>query len=206
MTPETIEALFQHGGHYHFARWGRPIVPVVFGVEDATLSVVKGALEAVVGLAGHKMADHDPELGANCMIFFFTEWSELLGVPNLGAMIPDLEALVARLQKVGATQYRAFRFDDAGAIQAAFVFVRMGGGLEEMSAETVALGQAVQLVLDWGEGAFAERSPLALHPEGGAVILRPEIAAVIRAAYDPVMPAAARDVSHAHRLAARVAL
>lgn len=204
MTPETIEALFQHDGHYHFARWGRPIVPVVFGVEDATLSVVKGALEAVVLLAGHKMADHDPELGANCMMFFFSKWSELLEVPNLGAMIPDLEALVVRLEAAKATQYRAFRFDAAGGIQAAFVFVRMGDGMEELSAETVALTQAVQVMLDWGEGAFVDRSPLALHPEGDAVILRPEIAGIIRAAYDPVLPVAAQDMSHALRLAARV--
>ncbi|WP_298493924.1 hypothetical protein [uncultured Maritimibacter sp.] len=204
MTPETIEALFQHGGHYHFARWGRPIVPVVFGVDDATLRVVKGALEAMVALAGHRMADHDPELGANCMMFFFSDWSELLGVPDLGAMIPDLTALVARLEAARATQYRAFRFDAAGGIQAAFVFVRMGDGMEALSAETVALTQAVQVMLDWGEGAFVDRSPLALHPEGGAVILRPEIAGIIRAAYDPVLPVAAQDMSHALRLAARV--
>jgi hypothetical protein len=34
--------------------------------------------------------------------------------------------------------------------------------------------------------------------------LRPEIAAVIRAAYDPVLPVAATDPSHALRLAARM--
>jgi hypothetical protein len=35
-------------------------------------------------------------------------------------------------------------------------------------------------------------------------MLRPEIADVIRAAYDPVMPSMARDASHALRIAARV--
>jgi hypothetical protein len=35
--------------------------------------------------------------------------------------------------------------------------------------------------------------------------LRPEIAAVIRAAYDPVLPPMAQDASHALRLAARIA-
>jgi hypothetical protein len=35
-------------------------------------------------------------------------------------------------------------------------------------------------------------------------VLRPELAALIRAGYDPVMPAVARDSSHALRLAARV--
>ena len=57
MSPEAITALFTRAsGEYLFARWGRPIVPVVFGVDDATLSTVKGAIEAVVVLAGHKMA------------------------------------------------------------------------------------------------------------------------------------------------------
>jgi hypothetical protein len=35
-------------------------------------------------------------------------------------------------------------------------------------------------------------------------MLRPEIADVIRAAYDRVMPAATQDKSHALRLAARI--
>ncbi len=51
MGPGEIEALFTRGdGSYLFARWGRPIVPVVFGVDDASLAVFKGAIEAVVAL------------------------------------------------------------------------------------------------------------------------------------------------------------
>ena len=53
VTVQSVQDLFtRKDGSYLFARWGRPIVPVVFGVEDATLSVVKGAIEAVVVLAG----------------------------------------------------------------------------------------------------------------------------------------------------------
>ena len=41
-----IEELFTRGdGTFHFARWGRPICPVVFGVDDATLSVSVAVLE-----------------------------------------------------------------------------------------------------------------------------------------------------------------
>ena len=91
LTPEDITALFTRSdGSYLFARWGRPIAPIVFGVEDATLQVVKGACEAVVALAGHKMAETDPELGANLMFFFFRDWAELLDVPDLGRMIEGL--------------------------------------------------------------------------------------------------------------------
>lgn len=203
MTPEAVEALFTRAdGQYLFARWGRPIAPVVFGVEEKTLETVKGACEAVVALAGHKMAETDPELGSNLMIFFFRDWAELLETPNLDKLVPDLAPLVARLQAAGANQYRFFRFDAQNAIKAAFVFVRMDEELSRMPAETLALSQMVQTILLWSDQAFAGRSALARTPEGHAV-LRPDIAAVIRAAYDPVMPASADDPSHALRLAAR---
>lgn len=203
MTPEQVQRLFtRKDGSFLFARWSRPIVPVVFGVDDATLAVVKGAVEAVVTLAGHRMAETDPELGANLMVFFFRDWAELPQVPNLERLIPDLAPLCARLAASGANQYRAFRFDATGAIKAAFVFLRMDAALSEMPAETLALNEAVQVILLWGEEAFATTSPLGR--AGEAVILRPDIAAVIRAAYDKVLPAVARDPSHAYRLAARL--
>jgi hypothetical protein len=200
--PEPVAALFTRSdGAYLFARWGRPLVPVVFGVDDASLSVFKGAFEAVVTLAGHKMAETDPELGANLMVFCFRGWGELLEVRDLGRLVPELPALVARLQAAGANQYRIFRFDADGAIKAAFVFLRMDAALAAMEAETLALAQAVQTVVLWSDQAFDGTSPLAR--AGNRVILRPEIGAVIRAAYDPVLPPVARDASHALRLAAR---
>ena len=202
MEAEGIEALFTRSdGAYLFARWGRPIVPVVFGVDDTSLSVFKGAFEAVVALAGHRMAETDPELGANLMVFCFRDWGELLEVRDLGRLVPELEGLVARLEAAGANQYRIFRFDAAGAIKAAFVFLKMDAALAAMEAETLALAQAVQTVLLWSDRAFDGSSPLAR--AGERVILRPEIGAVIRAGYDPVLPVMARDPSHALRLAAR---
>lgn len=202
MTPEDVQALFtRKDGSYLFARWGRPIVPVVFGVDDATLATVKGAIEAVVTLAGHKMAETDPELGANLMVFFFRDWAELPQVPNLDRLIPDLGPLCDRLAAAGANQYRAFRFDAEGTIKAAFVFLRMDAALGAMPAETLALNEAAQVILLWGDTAFVDGSPLGR--AGDAVILRPDIAGVIRAGYDTVMPAVAHDPSHAYRLAAR---
>jgi len=205
MTPDEIQAHFTRSdGAYLFARWGRPIVPVVFGVEDQTLEIVKGAIEAVVTLAGHSMAETDPELGANLMVFFFREWDELLAVPKLGEMIPDLEPLVARLTAADASQYRAFRFDDHHAIQACFTFVRMVPKMADQPAETLALTQAVQAIALWSDTAFSTQSPLAILPDSGATILRPEVAALIAAAYHPMMPVAADDPSHALRLFARM--
>ncbi len=203
LTPEQVEALFtRSGGEYLFARWGRPIVPVIFGVDAPTLATVKGAIEAVVVLAGHQMAETDPELGANVMVFFFRDWQELLEVPNLDQMIDGLQDLVVRLDDAGANQYRVFRFDKDGAIRACFAFVRMDAALDEVPAETIALQQAVQMILLWSDQAFAETSPLA--QAKGVTVLRPEIAAVIAAAYDRVLPAVAKDPSHALRLAARL--
>ena len=123
-------------------------------------------------------------------------------MPDLDRLIPELGTLVERLTAAGANQYRVFRFDDEGAIQAAFVFLRMDDALAAQPAEELALSQVIQVILLWSETAFAARSPLAI--AGEKVILRPDIAGVIRAAYDPVLPAAARDRSHALRLFARM--
>ena len=204
MTPQDIEALFTRSdGRYGFARWGRPIAPIVFGVQDETLSIVKGALEAVVTLAGHHMAETDPELGSNLMIFFFRDWDELLDVPDLDKLIPELGPLVVKLKAADANQYRLFRFDQNGAIKAAFVFLCMDTAMSKLPAETLALQQVAQTVLLWSDTAFRSQSPLAV-TEGGATILRPDIADVIRAAYDPVLPVAAQDASHALRMFARL--
>ena len=189
-------------GSYLFARWGRPIVPIVFGVDDATLSVVKGAIEAVVVLAGHRMAETDAELGANLLTFFFRDWNELLEVPDLYRLVPELASLVQRLKSEGANRYRLFRFDESGAIMAAFVFIRMDDALASLPAEDLALAEATQSVLLWSETAFRDVGPLGL--VGSRVMLRPEIADIVRAAYDPVMPDVATDPSHAIRLAARI--
>ena len=200
---DEVAAEFARGdGSYLGARWGRPIVPVVFGVDEATLGVFKGAIEAVVVLAGHKMAETDWELGANLMVFFCRDWAELTEVPHLDQMVPDLGPLVGRLQAADANQYRIFRFDEAGAIKACFVFLRMDANLEAVSADTLALSQAVQTIVLWSDRAFMDVSALALVK--GVAVIRPEVAGIVRAVYDPVLAAVSRDASHAMRLAARV--
>lgn len=203
MTPDQVEALFTRGdGRYLFARWGRPIAPVVFGVEDGAIGVLKGAIEALCALAGHEMAEVDPELGSNLMMFFCRDWDELLGVPDLDRLVPDLGPLVGRLKETDANQYRVFRFDEAGAIKACFIFLRMDDQLSSVPAETLALSQIVQSIVLWSDVAFRETSPLAVAAQ--TTVLRPDIAQVIRAGYDPVLPVMAQDASHALRLFARL--
>jgi hypothetical protein len=199
MTEQDIARLFTRAdGSYLFARWGRPIVPVVFGVADETLAVVKSAIEAVVVLAGHRMAEIDAELGANLMVFFIQDWAELTATPNLDQLIPDLVGVCDRLQAADANQYRAFRFDEVGAIKAAFVFLRMDAHLSALPAADIALSQAVQVICLWA----GRISPLAALD--GVAVLRADIAAVIRAAYASHMPEVAHDPSHALRILARI--
>lgn len=203
MDAAEVEELFTRAdGSFLFARWGRPVCPVVFGVDDATLGVVKRAIEAVCALAGHEMGEMDAELGSNLMIFFMSDWNELLDVPGMDRLVPDLAPLVARLQGAEANQYRFFRFDERGAIKACFVFLRMDQHLSDVPAQTLALSQITQSMLLWSDRAFQDRSPLMVADD--TTILRPDIAALIRAAYDPVLPQAAQDSSHALRLAARI--
>lgn len=202
MQPDQIQGMFTRDGTYGFARWGRPIAPVVFGVDDASLSMIKAGVEAIVLHAGHQMAETDPELGVNLMVFFCQDWSELSEVPDLDQMIPELGALVPRLAAADAQQYRLFRFDEAGAIKACFVFLRMDAAMAKLPVQVIALDQAVRSILLWGEGAFDSTPPLEDSPDGA--ILRADIAALVRAAYDPMLPPVAQDSSHALRLFARM--
>ncbi|EYD71119.1 hypothetical protein [Limimaricola hongkongensis] len=204
MDAKAVEAMFTRGdGSYMCARWGRPIAPVVFGVEDETLSVMKSALQALCKLADHDMAETDPELGVNLLVFFCREWDELSAVPDLDKLVPGLPDLLAKLEAGDASQYRAFRFEPDGAIRAGIVFLRMKGEALDTPADVLALSQAVLSMLTWSETAFDETSPLASAPDG-TVVLKPEIAALIKAAYDPVIPAATDDPATALRLAARM--
>lgn len=201
--PDEIARYFTRpDGSYHFARWGRPIVPVVFGVEPETLAIFRAAFAAIAGMTRHGLAETDAEMGANLMVFALRDWSELRDLPDIDALVPGLAGRIPRLEAAEANQYRLFRFEPHGAIRAAFVFLRFDAALASLPAADLALDQAVRLVLLWSDLAFADRSPLALHQ--GVAVLRPEIAALIRAASDPVLPDAACDPNHALRLAARL--
>ena len=203
---QEIEKFFiRSSGDYVFARWGRPIAPVVFGTLDETLITMKTAVEEVCLASGHNIQELDPDIGSNLMFFFVRDWSELRGVPDLDQMIPDLEILLERLETTKANQYRIFRFDEAGAIKACFVFLQMDEALNKLSAESLALTQVVKAMLLWSDIAFEEESPLVMF-ENGSTAMRPEITAILKAAYDPTRPPKANDPSHSLRMAARVTL
>lgn len=63
----------------------------MFGAADASLPAIKGAVQAVAGLAGLRLAEPDPDLGANLMLVFLRDWDALHEVPVLDRAIPGLE-------------------------------------------------------------------------------------------------------------------
>ncbi len=136
------------------------------------------------------------------MVFFCRDWAELTEVPHPDQIVPDLGPLVAPLQAADPNHYRISWVDEAGAIKGCFVFLRMDANLEAVSADTLALSQAVQTIVLWSDRAYMDVSALALVK--GVAVIRPEVAGIVRAVYDPVLAAVSRDASHAMRLAARV--
>lgn len=186
MQADEIAALFSRDGQYLCARWGRPVAPVIFGLADESLAVFRAAMAAVLADAGVALVETDPEMGANMLTFFVRDWSELEGVPDFDLLVGQ-QGLPARLQADGADEYRVFRFDADGGIRACITLVNMGGSLAEAHPGRLAEALAVRGMLTFARD----------------VTPSPELARVIRAAYDPALPVAARDASHALRLAAR---
>lgn len=206
MTPftfEDIRAMFARKGAYHFARWGRPIAPIVFGVDDDSLAVMKDAMARTVAITGGVLAETDPELGANFMWFFVRDWDELAGVPNLDQLIPNMPELLKRLSASGAQQYRNFTFDDEGGIKFCVTLHNMSGPLADLPIQVLVTGETVQCLALWSEEAFSTDTPIGVIEQNGLCIVKPNFASLIRAAYDPVLPVAATDDAHALRLAPR---
>lgn len=188
MTPADITTLFtSDDGQFLCARWGRPVAPVAFGLADETLPVLHAAVAAALRDARHPMVETDPEMGANLMVFAVRDWPDLHGVPDLDRLTgrPDLPA---RLADQSADQYRLLRFDPDGGIRACLTFLRLGGALRDLHPAQLAESVAVNALL-----SFAQRQTPS----------RP-LARLIRAAYDPILPACSTDPTHALRLFARL--
>ncbi|AXC49125.1 hypothetical protein DRW48_05015 [Paracoccus suum] len=186
MTPDQIAALFTDpAGAFLCARWGRPTAPVLFGVADDSLAVMRAALTAAFRDMGQPMAETDPESGANLIGFFVRDWAELASVPDLD-QLTGRPGIPHRLMEQDARRYRLLRFDEGGAIRACISFARVSDTDHPAAlAESMAVNAALSFA--------AEVQP------------SPQIAALLRAAYDPRLPAVARDPAYALRLAARMA-
>lgn len=187
LSPETITALFTREDRYLCARWGRPVAPVIFGLEDESLAIFREAISAVLRDIRHPLVETDPEMGANLMVFFLRDWSELSASPDLTSLTnqPDLGA---RLAAQKANHYQMFRFDADGSIRACLIFLNMGGALAKAHPGPLAETMAVRAMLTFAQDVTANA----------------DLAALLRAAYDPLLPAVATDPSHGLRLSARM--
>jgi hypothetical protein len=204
LTAEKIETLFTHpDGVFRFARWNRPIATVVFGVDDETLTHLKTAIVTTIGVTGMNTVETDPELGANFMWFFCQDWDEILAVPDLERLIPDLKNIIARLQATTTKTFRIFSFDKDGSIKMCIQLVKVADETADMSIQTLATGETYQCLALFSPHAFLNDSPIAVIEQNGLCIPKPEYAALLRAAYDPVLPVASKEPTHAMRLGAR---
>lgn len=187
-TPHPLATLFTRpDGSFLCARWGRPLAPVIFGLAEDQLPLFREVFAAVARDAGVPLTDTDPEMGANLMVFFCRDWDELADLPDLDRLtgLPDLPT---RLAGENADSYRLFRFDADGGIRACLSFVRITGAFRDLHPAALGERLAVNAML-----TFAREVTPSAH-----------LREVIRAAYAPVLPVAARDAAHALRLAARM--
>lgn len=199
-----IERLFTRADGFGFAKWTKPIVPAVIGLGGNGAEVFTDSVAAAAELVGLSIGGTDPEFGANLLVFFCNDWAELTQLPGMDKMVPDLPGLLNRLTQAKANQYRIFRFDTERGIKMAMILLRYDEDLQSVPATVLAVGQAIRTLLLWAEDAFADESPVSTNDQGGPALKR-WCAELLRAAYDPTIPAYASDPALALRLAARVA-
>lgn len=209
-SPEAITAFFTHRSTespkgFRCARWARPIAPVVFGVDDASLSLLKAAITRTVALTGHSIAETDPELGVNFLWFFGKDWQEIGALEGLTDLIPQFSSRIEALKASNASHYRYQAHDAKGGIKMTTLLLNMSGPLGKQSIDEIGVGQTLLSLLSWQNAAFKEQTPLGVGKESGMVIVKPPVAALVRAAYDPALPVASDDPAHAYRLYARSA-
>ena len=204
MFYSKIVNLFSHENGFHFARWSKAISPIVFGVDDDTLKSIRATFSDVLSLTSVSLSDLDPEFGANFIIFFCSEWSELESVPNLYKMIPNLRKLVIKLEKGNANQYRSFSFTSSGSIKLCILIIRYDHFQASVSVQTLSMSQILKSLLLWSPQAFAYESPIIKASDSCPSEFKPFYAALLKASYDPILPDSSVDEAHALRLNARV--
>lgn len=191
-------------GAFHFARWGRPISPRIFGIDEDGAAAMMAGIADAARKAGVEIVEEDPEFEANFLVFMCEAWGDLKQTPSLDRLIPDLDKLVAILGAAGANQYRIFSFSPEGGIRLAVVLLRYDEDLARFSARALGLGQATQTLLLWSDAAFLDDGPLTMNRRGEAR-LKPWFADLLSAAYDEATPDYSTDPALAEALAVGVA-
>ena len=91
------------------------------------------------------------------LVFFVRSWQELSTPRAVGKLRPDLIPLVDTWRARRAYQYRIFRFDESGAIKAAFVFLKIDASLADVPADTDWRSlEAAQTILSGSDTVFRD--------------------------------------------------
>ena len=146
-------------------------------------------------------------MGANFMVYVMSDWAHATRAPNLPNFLPDLPALIQRLTEANANRYRVFAFDDAGAIRAAITLLRYDEQMQAAPVDYIALTEAALGMLVYDEAGVAADRPVVMarfEDDDARAIMSPWHAMLLRAAYDPAIPAGSKDPALAMRLAARI--
>jgi hypothetical protein len=200
MTPAEVAAFFTHrDGGYRFARWVRPIVPFVAGGGADFAAVIRRGLSEVASISGHPADPDGAPVDMTWAVLCVERWRDLPALPGAEAVIPGLVALVSRLEAQDATQFRSFRHDAGGGIVGVTSVLRLPRLLDRFPAEVVGVRQAVLAHLTWSIPKLMSWNMM-----DAGHRLRPEMVALLRAAYAPGLPVAADDARHAGRLAAEM--
>ncbi|MEM0988096.1 MAG: hypothetical protein AAGK00_04400 [Pseudomonadota bacterium] len=203
--PDWVTRQFTRSdGSFRFARWARPLAPVIVGTDDQGCKIFEDGIRHVATVAGAEAGELDPDLGANFMVFLVNEWHELEQAPNLVRLLPNLADLIENLTTHGANQYRVFNFDPEGALRLCISLIRYDDQMQSISAQTLAVNIAFQGMLLWSDQAFRDESPFGVTNDG-VCLIKPAYARLLQAAYDPVLPSVGNDPAFALRLAARMA-
>lgn len=189
---------------FRFARWGRPLAPVVLGLDEESAEAARAAVVEAAEAAGVGAVDEDPDLEANFLICVCEKWSQLKSISGLDRLIPDLERLLTLLSAVGANQYRIFRVAPEEGISFAVTLVRFDESVAGLSAQAIGATQAAHGLLMWSDEAFAEDAPVAINRSGRGVI-KTFHAKLLKAAYGEDAPSTSEDPNLADQLAAAMA-
>lgn len=207
---ERVTALFSRseaaiaetgGAPFRFARWTRPIAPAVFGLSEESAAVMMAGFRDAAELAGVEVAESDAEYGANILLYVVDDWASLRSAPQLADLVPDLEGLTRVLSAAAANQYRIYTFTPEGGLRVCVTLLRYDEALAQLSAPSLALGQAVQTLLMWSDEAFAGESPVTVR-RGGRALVKSRFARLLKAAYAAEIPAYSEDLALAETLAA----
>jgi hypothetical protein len=206
MTPDEIRTYFSTPNQgYFFARWNRPIVPVVFGDHCLEPDLLKAALGRLGELTGQPVDLAAPASSMNYGTLVVRDWRDLTDMPGVPRLMPNLAKLAAQLEAEGANQYRVFQRDWRGGIKRCFAAIRTGTGrFADLTPESMALRQVTLSFLQWSIPGIVKVGLVGPGPDGRDD-LKPQTAALLKAAYDPALPTSSKDPRHAEALAARMA-